>query len=33
MKRLKNIEGKDEKQLDKIKYQGETQLDMIDKHE
>ena len=33
MKRLKNIEGKDEKQLDKIKYQGEARLDMIDKHE
>ena len=32
LKRLKNIEGKNEKQLDEIEYQGERQLDMIDKH-
>ena len=32
LKRLKNIESKNEKQLDEIEYQGERQLDMIDKH-
>ena len=31
MKRLENIEDKNEKQLDKIKYQGEKQLDITDK--
>ena len=30
LKRLKIIEAKNEKQLDKIEYQGEIQLDMID---
>ena len=32
LKRLKNIESKNEKQFDEIEYQGERQLDMIDKH-
>ena len=32
LKRLKNIEDKNEKQLDETEYQGERQLDMIDKH-
>ena len=31
LKRLKDIEGKNEQQLKEIEYQGERQLDMIDK--
>ena len=32
LKRLKNIQDKNEKKLDETEYQGERQLDMIDKH-
>ena len=31
LKRLKNIEDKNEKKLDEIKYQGERQLNMVNK--
>ena len=31
LKRLKNIEGKNEQQLELIKYQGEKQLNLFNK--